>query len=107
MPFFDTSKLTPKTLAPGVNLRITWGERIMTNVVELAPGALVATHAHPAEQMGVVMEGSVTMVIGKERKTLGPGDVYLAPSNVEHSVQNGPAAARLVDIFSPPREDYK
>jgi len=107
VPFFDPATIQPRTLAPGVRLRVTWGERIMTNLVELDPEARVAPHTHPHEQMGVVLEGSVTMRIGAETKTLSPGDVYLAPSNVEHEVINGDASARLVDIFSPPREDYK
>lgn len=107
MPFFDPSKITPRELVPGVRLRVTWGERIMTNVVELEPGASVMPHTHPHEQMGVVIEGSLAMTIGQETRLLMAGDVYLAPSNVEHSILNGTMPARVVDIFSPPREDYK
>ena len=106
MPFFNTGAIPPRTLAPGVNLRITWGERIMTNLVELDPGAAVPAHTHLHEQMGYVIEGSITMRIGDETRVLLPGDIYLAPSNVEHYVLAGDTPAKVVDIFSPPREDY-
>ncbi len=43
-----------------------------------------------------------------ETTTVGPGGVFFIPGNVEHSVVvKGTETARVVDIFSPIREDYK
>jgi quercetin dioxygenase-like cupin family protein len=45
------------------------------------------------------------MVMGEQPVECGPGDSYHAPSEVPHS---GVALERsvVVDVFSPPREDY-
>ena len=106
MTFFDPSQRAPRTLAPGVQLRTMWGERIMVSMVDLEPGAQVPAHTHPHEQMGMVLEGALTMTIGGETRDLKAGDVYLAPPGIEHSVSTGNVATRVMDIFSPPREDY-
>lgn len=107
MPFFNTTQITPRNLVPGVYLHITWGEHIMTNLVVLDAHAEVPAHTHPEEQMGMVVEGAITMRIGNETRELTPGDIYLAPPNVEHHVVAGEEQAKVVDVFSPPREGYK
>ena len=107
MPFFDPSQLSPRAIAPGAAIRTMWGERIMISLVDLEPASQVPAHTHPHEQMGMVLEGSMTMIIGGESRVLGVGDAYLIPSGIEHSVTTGSASTRVLDIFSPPREDYK
>jgi quercetin dioxygenase-like cupin family protein len=46
-------------------------------------------------------------VIGSEERLVAAGDVYLIPSGVEHSATAVGGPARALDIFSPPREEYK
>ncbi len=96
-----------RELAPGVKLRTMWGEKIMMSLVELAPNSGVPTHSHPNEQAGMVLEGEFDFTIGGETTRLKKGDFYIIPGDVEHGVVtlDGPASA--LDIFSPPREDYK
>ena len=43
----------------------------------------------------------------REARTIRPGDAYLIPSGVEHSATAVGGPARALDIFSPPREEYK
>lgn len=107
MHFFKPADIPPHELAPGVRLRTMWGEKIMLSVVDLKPEAVVPAHTHPHEQMGIVLEGVIHMTIGEERRTLRKGDVYLVPSNAVHQVTVGDQKARVVDLFSPPREEYK
>lgn len=107
MTFFDPSQVPYREIAPGARIRTMWGDDIMVSVVDLEPGSQVPSHTHPNEQMGMVLEGSMRMVIGGETRDLKQGDVYLAPSNQEHSVTNVELFTRVLDIFSPPREDYK
>ena len=75
-------------------------------MVELAPDAIVPGHQHDAEQLGMVVEGSVVFTIGDERRELGPGGTWRIPSNVPHQVTTGPHGATVVDIFAPPRGDW-
>src|SRR5687768_9952764 len=89
-----------------VRARRIQGERITLAVVELAPNAIVPGHQHEAEQLGMVIEGSVTFTVGDERRELGPGGTWRIPSNVPHQVTTGPEGATVIDIFNPIRSDW-
>ncbi len=108
MPHFDISSTEPQALAPGISIRTAWGERIMLSFLDFEDaGATVPPHRHDHEQMGMGLEGAFELVIGGEARIIRPGDVYLIPSGVEHSATAVGGPARALDIFSPPREEYK
>jgi quercetin dioxygenase-like cupin family protein len=52
------------------------------------------------------LEGKLRFRIGDEEKVAGPGDAFIIPPNVVHwgVVEEGPA--KVLDIFSPLRDDY-
>ena len=91
---------------PGVEIRTTAGKGLMLSVVRLEPGSVVSVHAHPHEQMGMMIEGTLEFTVGGITRCLGPGDIWRIPGNVPHSVRalDGPAVA--LDVFHPIREDY-
>lgn len=89
-----------------VQARRVQGERITLAVVELAPDAIVPGHRHEAEQLGMVIEGSVIFTLGEERRELGPGGTWRIASNVPHQVTTGPRGATVIDVFAPPRADW-
>ena len=105
--FYDPEEREEKELVPGIRARVFWAEKMMTSVVVLDPAAVLPEHEHPHEQHGVVLEGSMTMTIGGERRVVKQGDVYVIPGGVRHSAVNGPDISRVVDIFAPIREEYK
>jgi quercetin dioxygenase-like cupin family protein len=75
-------------------------------VVDLEPNVAVPEHRHVNEQLGFVGRGSVTMTIGGESRELGVGDTYVIPTDVPHAAVAGAEGATVVDVFSPPREDW-
>ena len=105
--FYDPSEQQRREMAPGVSLRTMWGEKIMMSLVEIAPKAVVPTHSHPHEQAGMVIQGEFEFTIGGETKLLKQGDAYVIPGGVEHGVVGSQGWSLALDIFSPPREDYK
>lgn len=107
MYFCNLTDRAIKELAPDVVARTFWGEKMLLSVVEMGPGSVVPDHSHPHEQAGVVLEGELTMTIAGETKVLRAGDAYIIPGNVEHSARAEHGAARVLDIFSPLREEYK
>lgn len=107
MYFPDLEERAAKELAPGVLARTFWGDQMLMAMVDLAPGAVVPAHHHPHEQSGVVIEGEVEFTIGDETRVLRTGGVYLIPGDTPHGVTTGPAGAKVMDIFSPVREEYK
>jgi quercetin dioxygenase-like cupin family protein len=106
MPFIDWSDVPVQTLAPGVRLRTPYGERIMLSLVELDEGAVVAPHSHPHEQAGIVLEGMLELTIDGHARTLRAGEAYIAPGNVTHSARAVGSGCKVLDVFSPVREDY-
>ncbi|HZP79264.1 MAG TPA: cupin domain-containing protein [Pseudolabrys sp.] len=96
-----------RELAAGVNTRIFAGEHAMLSVVTLEPNAEGKLHHHAEEQWGVLLEGTAVRVQGGEEITVKKGDFWRTPGNVPHTMRAGPQGARVLDIFSPPRPEYK
>ena len=99
--------IPPRTLAPGVTAKIASGERMMFSLVTLAPDAVVPTHSHPHEQMGMMVSGTMAFTIEGETRVLSGNDMYFVPGGVPHAAKGGPGGAVALDAFSPPREEYR
>ena len=106
MHFIDLKDTFKKQLAPGVNLNVAWGHKLMLSVVELEPGSTVPMHSHPHEQAGIVLDGEFDLTIGDETRRLRKGDMYIIPGGVQHTVVTGEKKAVALDIFHPIREEY-
>ena len=101
------SSATPVEMLPGVVRRtLTEGERMMLIEVTLEQGAVVPVHTHPHEQIGYLASGRLLFEVGDERRELSAGDSWLVPSNVPHQV-TALESSVAIDVFSPPREDYR
>lgn len=106
-PFVHHSDIEPVEMLPGVFRRtLAISESMMVCEVVLVEGSQVPAHQHVHEQTGYIVSGQVEFTIGDETTTLYPGDSYAIPGNVVHSVR--PLVASVViDIFSPPRDEYR
>ena len=105
--FFKENEANLRDLSPGVTLKTMWGEKIMMMLVDISPHAEVPTHTHPNEQAGRVLSGSFKLIVDGDERLLKEGDHYLIPPNVPHSAHGNDSNSLALDIFSPPREDYK
>jgi len=93
-------------MVSGVRLKnLAYGESTHMTEVRLDRGATVPLHAHPHEQTGYLITGRLDFTIGATRVVAEPGDSWSIPGNVEHGVEVLEAAV-VVEVFSPPREDY-
>jgi quercetin dioxygenase-like cupin family protein len=107
MPLIDHDSAAPVEMFPGVVRRtLTDGDRLMLIEVTVEKGAVVPMHTHPHEQTGYLISGRVLFELGDEKREMGPGDCWLVPSNVPHQVTALERSLAL-DIFAPPREDYR
>ena len=92
---------------PGVQIQTCACEKMMVSVVDLEPGSIVEEHAHPHEQVGMLLSGKAIFTIGDEQRTLHAGDVYRIPGQVRHKVVTLEEPTRAIDIFCPVREEYR
>ena len=107
MYFYDPYEREPKELLPGIIARTFWGEKMLTAVVDLDPDTELPIHNHPHEQLGIVIEGKIELTINGQARELKPGDVYVIPSEVMHGAKTFDHPVRIMDVFSPVREEYK
>lgn|SRR5574341_136901 len=107
MPLVGHDSVNPVEMLPGVVRRtMTAGERMMLIEVRLDAGAVVPMHTHPHEQTGYLISGRMRFHLGGEERELGQGDCWMIPGDVPHEV-TALEECLLVDIFSPPREEYR
>ena len=107
MNHFVLKAMTPRVPAPGVEMRVINGEKMTMVFFKLEPGAGVPLHAHPHEQVGTVLKGSIEFVVADEKRIVREGEAYHVPSNVMHGGKCGESPAEIIEVFSPPREDLR
>ena len=103
---FNVSDLPKFDPIPGVTMSVMAGALTMANWVKIEPNGAVPMHAHPHEQLGLVLEGQITMTIGGLDSVIVPGKCYRIPGHLPHAGLAGPAGCLVVDIFAPLRDDY-
>ena len=106
MPFIKEQDLPKLKLFPKAFSGIIAGEQIMLSFLDLEPGCEIPEHSHPHEQAGLVLQGSFRFRIGSDERVTGPGDAFIVPPDVVHSGEVVEGPVKIIDIFSPPREDY-
>ena len=107
--FFNIDEMSQgiaRTLTDGITTRIFPGEKSMVSVVRIEPNAVGAIHSHPQEQWGLMLEGSAVRIQDGEEIEVKKGDFWVSPGGIEHGVIGGPDGAVILDVFSPPREEY-
>ena len=102
----EIAHITPKEIVKGYNARFVHTEKMTMAFWEVTAGSVMPMHQHIHEQTSQVLEGEFELTVGDERKVYVPGLVAIIPSNTPHG---GVALTdcKLLDIFSPVREDYK
>lgn len=107
MIFHDPSDREPKELLPGIIARTFWGENMLAAVIDLDPNTELPSHSHPHEQLGMVLEGEIEFIVAGEVNILKPYDIYIIPGGVYHAAKTFSQPVKVLDVFSPLREEYK
>ena len=69
-------------------------------------GAAVPEHAHPHEQVVNMLEGELSLTVDGTEHVLHAGDIVVIPGGVRHAAR-ALSPSRVLDVFSPAREDYR
>ena len=77
------------------------GREAVTAIAEIQPGASIGRHTHPGEEIGYVLEGTVTVEQeGKPAVSLGTGKTFLIPAGIPHGAANkGSVATRILATY--------
>lgn len=104
--FRKQQDVTYRDLIDGVQLgTLVYGEKTLMGQFRLAGGSDLPLHHHPYEQTGYLISGRIVITIdGIDHEAL-PGDSWCIGTDVPHSAR-AIEDARVLEVFSPPREDY-
>ena len=64
------------------------GRHAVVARAEFIPGGQAGKHTHPGEEIGYVLEGTVSLEIEGASKSLKAGDAFLIPSGKVHNATN-------------------
>lgn len=107
MPFSVLASLAVRHLFGGtIRGHYAHLDQMTVGEVELDADTVVPMHDHPHEQITYVMEGQFEFTVGEETRLLAPGTAALIPGGVTHGGRTL-TACRVIDVFSPVREDYR
>jgi quercetin dioxygenase-like cupin family protein len=90
MPFFKWSDLSSDFITPSYSQGkgpAIKGEKIEVAYMQYPAGTMAKPHAHPNEQIQVILKGKAKYRVGEEEKVLGPGEAVLIPANIEHDLE--------------------
>ena len=106
--YFVTAKDVPQVeMARGIHRRtMATTDEAMICEFFLEQGAEIAAHSHTNDQVGYVISGRMEMTIGDQTHVCTAGDSYAVPGGIVHSVRVLEDTL-TIDIFSPPRNDYR
>lgn len=102
----NIKNIKAKELVPGITGYYAHGEKQTLGYVELQAGSSIPEHQHPNEQITFIIEGQLEMIIDGSPCTLTAGMYHIIPSDMPHSAV-AKIDCKLIDTFSPVREDYK
>ena len=102
----NIKEIKSKQLVPGITAYYAHGTNMSFGYVELKEGSSIPGHSHIHEQITFIIEGQLDMAIDGKPCSLTPGMYYVIPSNMKHSAR-AKTFCRVIDAFSPVREDYK
>ncbi len=92
---------------PGVRRQIVNGVRQTVVRYVYAPGAVFPVHAHPEEQVTVVLRGRIGFDVAGEHVELGPGEIAVIPGGAPHGAAVvGPEEVETINALSPRRDAH-
>ena len=103
----DLTQGIQRTLGEGITTRIFAGDQAMLSVVRIEPHSEGQVHSHPQEQWGVLLEGACVRIQNGQEIEMSAGDFWRTPGGTSHAIRTGDSGALVLDVFSPPREEYK
>jgi len=104
--FFMKRDVESEDLGGGVSRKIlAYSDNLMAVEISFEKGAIGELHSHPHEQCTYILEGVFEFQVGNESRVVKAGDMTYKQPNIKHGVVCL-EAGRLLDIFSPKREDF-
>lgn len=104
--FLKGKEITEEVVGEGVKRQILgYNEDVMLVIVDFETGSIGDVHSHPHVQTSYIESGRFEVTIDGDKQELVAGDGFFVPSGKPHGVICL-AAGKIIDTFSPMREDF-
>jgi unsaturated pyranuronate lyase len=105
MHIYTWDRVEKEQMNPLIARQVIHSETMTVARVFVTKGGVVPEHSHHNEQISMLQQGAMKFVLAGEERILKPGEVLRIPPHVPHSVEAVEDSV-VVDLFSPPREDW-
>lgn len=93
-------------MCPGIKRQtVSNGKTMYQMLATLEAGSKMPEHQHPQEQIVHVLAGRMKLIVSGTPHEMTTGDSFYLGSNVPHGVETM-EETRVLDTFSPPRDEY-
>lgn len=110
MPVLKFDEIPYEDVRPGLRRKIIHEKELMTVLLDFEDGPWKEKeppHSHPHEQTSYIAEGEIIFYCeGEPDQHLKTGDMFAVPSGKLHTIRLLSKKARLIDSFTPLREDF-
>jgi len=98
MGFWNLKELALDEFRPGIWSKVESGANLTMAFMEISANKEGATHDHPFDQCGIVIEGEIEMSIGEEKRLLKPMETYFIPAGTSHNWRTPASPAKILDV---------
>jgi quercetin dioxygenase-like cupin family protein len=106
MGFLSLNDINQRELLPGFRVRFVHTGNMTLAYWEIEAGSELPEHSHPHEQVVNVIDGTLELLLGDEKREMSNGQIAVIPPNVVHAGK-AITTCRVIDVFHPVREDYR
>ena len=110
MPVLKFSEVPYELVRKGLRRKIIHLDQLMSVLIDFTDGPWdkpEPPHSHPHEQTSYVARGEIIFFCeGEADQHLKTGDIFAVHSGKEHAIKLLTKEVRLIDSFSPLREDF-
>jgi unsaturated pyranuronate lyase len=103
---YTLATIETRELVPGHHGRFIHSEHTTHVYWTIQAGAKLPEHSHPHEQIVNMLEGTYELLVDGQSHVLSAGDVLVIPGDTVHS-GGAHTDCRILDVFSPVREEYR
>ncbi len=92
-------------LGPGAIANLVCAERMTVSFITQEANCHFRPHKHDPEEIVIVLEGERDEIVDGKLFRIKEGDVAIIESNVEHGSYTYDKGCKVIEVFSPPRQD--
>ncbi len=102
MAFWNPDTLKLEAFRPGIVSKAKIGANLIMVCMQIDRNQEDNGHQHSFDQCGIVLEGSIEMFVGQERRLLTANECYFIPSGERHGWKTFEIPVKLLDISPAP-----